>query len=406
MRNNSAWITVGSRFRRPLVLSLTVTLFTTHALYGNVEPPVEAPAAWSGTASAQREVTHLEDLWQGWRHRTKTLRVEGRRLIGICQKPEAAITRDELMVLIFEQLVPMLKAGRPATEELGRLTAELFPEGADGLSTHGRASRGWESFKFLSGAGGRRTDFGTQDRSHVLVRKDGGEQKYDSNTGQAGLFPTETVLHMETLEDFLYTPQLARIPALRVERPGKRQRLTNGRLILEYDSESGLPYLDSRRPFFERIQELPLPSNERIPFARLIGRVLYKKSPSGELLVRQAFVYVVDSVAVNQPVAEEDFEIAVPAGTTIVDFGTELPVLTKDGHPRHAARRVRKPVTDVVEYSKSPGFVPQAALLNSGAVTEDGGGRAWRVALIAANAVALLAVLVWWRIARRRGEAR
>lgn len=312
----------------------------------------EASSPESNGADAAQEVARLESLWDGWRDRTKTLHVEGRRLIGICQKPETAVTRSDLMSLISDKLVPMLEAGRPETAELDRLTEEMFPEGAAALNTHGRASRGWESFAFLSGAGGRRADFGTPERSHVLVRKDGREQRYDSTTGQAGLFPAETSLHMETLETFLYTPQLTRIPSLRAERIGKRQRLANGRFILEYDSDSGLPYRDSRLPFFERIQELPLPSDEGVVFAQLMSHVLYNRSSSDELLVRRAFIYLLDSTVVNRPVTDESFEIAVPARSTIVDFGTELPGTTKDGRPRHAARRVNQPVEDISDYIK------------------------------------------------------
>lgn len=356
-------------FRR-LVRPAAWLLLAAVAGPGLVPDPVRAQPPVNGTgtgaeqpqqtALAAEEVTRLHGMWSAWRERIKTYRIRGWRFLGGHRTADNAVSRDDLLSLLKSDVVPLMEAtareGTPLDEtRLTRLMSPLFPVAPES----GRYGV-WQRFELAGTLDDRvaRYSFGGDQR--VLVRKDGQEQEYKSLSRQVSIRPTASPLQMEELSDFLHTPDL---PALtRVESvEGGRRVLTNRsgdeECRLEYAPASGFVFRDTRRigPSWyaaERICELPLITAEDVPFPRVAAQVHYHRSADSPVRVRMLLLYLVEHVTLNDAITDSEFEIAVPAGTTIVDFGRELPERSAESPPRHVAERLTKPASDALERSK------------------------------------------------------
>lgn len=368
------------------------------------ETATSRPPGASDEAAA--EVARLSTLWNGWQERTKSLKVEGWRFIGICRKAESAVTRDEMLDLVYSKLLPIVEAGELDRDALDKLTSELFSMDREQIQTHGRIGRRWERFTFLSSSIGKRAEYKSESGTKVMVRREGREQDYDSRIHQASLYPAETAMHMEKLDDFLYTTPLTRLPSLRIESgPNGRRHLTNGGFLLEYFPSSGFVFRDSRQLptgayLFDRIQELPFESTVGPPLGRLVARLNYRHDETERSLLQHAELYLVDSASNNPDVTDEDFKISIPTETTVVDFGKEIPASATKADGRHLAQRVSGPVEDALAYSQSSNFA--RVVPPKPADGGEGQDRKWPLALIAANVAGLLLVVGWWMVMRRR----
>lgn len=396
---------------------MTDLLFISFFAISNVLAAEDSGSLPPATPEAVSEVQRLTNLWKEWRERTKSLKVEGWRFTGVCTKVTSAVTRDELRTRILDRIAHLLETNEVAPRSLDRdsleeLTTEFFPVSYDELKRTGRSGTGWKRFVFIDGSSGRRVDYQGDNDKKVMIRKDGKEQEYDSRLRQASLRPAETALHMEKLEDFLHTPGLGPTANQRLEQGSRGRRiLTNGgshgEFLVEYEPATGLVYRDSRRLgtgayLLERTQEYPVITADEIPFARMIVLVAYNTDDPVQSLVRHVDFYLVDSVSTNVSVVDEDFQVSVPEGTTVVDFGTEIAASDKKKPGRHPARRVSGPVEDVVAEATNPGFFPSPPRPFVPAKL-DGAERQWGViVMLAVNVVALVFVVAWWYRARRR----
>jgi hypothetical protein len=131
--------------------------------------------------------------------------------------------------------------------------------------------------------------------------------------------------------------------------------------VIEYDPVTGLIYHDSRQfatgaYLLETIQEFPLRGAGEVPFASLIVQIRYRTDEPQKSVVERVFIYLVESASINVPVADSDFQIAVPAKTAIVDFGVQIITRGPQGGVRHAARRVTQPVADALAESQKENF--------------------------------------------------
>ena len=348
---------------------------------------------------AASEVQRLTDLWRVWREETKSLKVSGWRFIGVGAQTGDSVSRDEFLPVMSTQLVPLVRAKHNdiVRSELEAITEPLFSGDVEARTAKGRAFARWQRFEFVQGSAGRRLDFRTKDNDEQhAVRKDGKEQRYRSRIKQASLYPSETNLHMESLDDFIYMPPIKVLRHFEVGPAGRyslRNRGPDGAFSIEYDAATGFIFHDTRQlatglHMLERIQELPMTVGV-VSVPRFVSRIQYRADGA----IRRVFLYIIDAVEINAPVSDADFQIAVPKNTAIVDFGKQVASKASETGKAFVARRTAQPVHDVLEESTKPEFVQGATSPHSDSKQTDTRLLKW---LVIVNAVPIILFVAWW----------
>ena len=363
------------------------------------------------STEAEKQIQKLSSLWSTWRERTKTVKVAGYRFIGMRSKSEIGASREEVHKLFNDVLTPWLQAKVSASEAVTIESLDtlpvgtMFPRLAMGATTYGRVGTGWSQFEFLDGPSGRRTDHHSSAGQKTIVRSNGKEQKYSSLLGQVSLFPTESSERVESLEDFLYMPELKSLTRLEAPVPD-RHILTNGDdrhvFRIEFNPFTGFVHHDVRGVaeqgyLMERLQGLPFNGNTELPVPRLLIRLSYQPTASGTTFLRKVTFYVVTAVDFNIDITPQDLKVGVPAGTVIADFENMIPSTTSKTGMGPTSRRIAEPTTDVMATAGDPKFRGDMKTPTLAAEADSGLRKHKRMAMVIINIVMLCVSAIWWK---------
>ena len=242
------------------------------------DDPMPRKAHQAPVSNPEGEVTRLTDEWHRWTQRCKTLRVSGWRFTGSCRAEESAVSREKCIATLCDQLLSAADGEALSWSSLRDITAPVFPLLKQ--PDDGTPCGIWVRFDVIDdGEGdGRVRSRELSEEQHVetlRVQEGGREQMYRSHQHQASLFDQPSPLHMDRRQDFLYTPEISRLPGLQHQVDAmNRSTLTNGKYSLTYDGASGFVWhehrrLDENQYLTERIQGIPQVAADNCPVPRL-----------------------------------------------------------------------------------------------------------------------------------------
>ena len=383
---------VLSRLRRAGPVLLLIAMLAGHAVAP--QPAVADEPEAVNSPEVLAEIARLQELWNARDAKILSLRLSGHSFIGVGFYPKKGVPRPAMLAMVYDRLIPVVHQPDRSVAQLRAATEVVFPTGRRIDQGDGRAGT-WDGFEYLEGAGGRRANTTVQGHDHVVVKLDGAEQRFDSNIQQATMFSSGSGISMADRRTFLYRPLLnEKFSNLRIEQTEERRRLSRaGGYTLEYDPDTGFVYLESL--WFdgvctaEQIQDLPVSVGDGIVLPGFCATIRYAHAPgSNEARVRLVKAYLLNLLEVNIPVAKEDFQMEVPAGTRVIDRGNPV-----SNQPEQLLITVAsEPVADVVAFNEEAKKANNARLLRRPAVPRSG---TWAMLFMACNIAALLAVGSW-----------
>jgi hypothetical protein len=316
-----------------------------------------------------QEVERVNGLWSAYQGAVQSLEVSGYQFFGTGGVDETQFTRDALIALIDERIVPLVESEHSAITlaQLRRITDSALPQaaadgpqGQDGLEGQAGAHGTWREYTFiLSGERRRRTLVYGDITSHLLRDSDG-EVLYSSVSG-ATVRTDSTGLVLQDLKTFVYQPSLPRLDRLAVKPwqtvagpQGPSKMLIAPGVQLEYQSETGFVYdhylhVPRVHVYEERIQRLPQSNRDHPPVPRVFADLEFHRLPGDPPPLSAWYLYVLNSIRINAPVDESRFQIAVPEGTRV---GKYFP-----GLDRSVVVVAPADVSDVRAFAAGPGFV-------------------------------------------------
>jgi hypothetical protein len=280
------------------------------------------------TNPAEAEVDRLRGVWEGWSKSVHSMGASGFQFFGVCEEGTEPVSREDVLELVSKKVIPLVTDDFPTLEELRTMAQPPFPERkdkADPTKPHGA----WRRYRFVQDGDLRRRDYEQFGDQFTVVTSSDGEQQYRSAMRLAELYLAPTGIRVATISDILYgslLPQRTKAftPEWKLEvLDGPRRQLRANAVDLEYDTESGFVYhhyvqLPPIQLFQERFQFLPVKSPQGISTPRIIVELVYRRSEGNPPPLSCFYIVVLDTFRLNPELAPKEFEIAVPAGTTVV----------------------------------------------------------------------------------------
>lgn len=347
------------------------------------------------------EIERLTSIWGNWESKVTSLDVDGYQFVGAIRQGDRPLGRDELVSLFRDDLPKVVQLNSKLDiHVLESVTAPLFNDADTETSVHSSVGR-WGHVTVLRDANNSRLDISVGGHARSTARRGTNEQTYSSGAQQASVYTAHGPLEIPTADMFVFRPvtgiknatwSISSVDSNTFRLTG----LVEGQAMLsfEYDVVSGfvssyLATLGANRYVTERFQSQPVLSIEGIPVARTICELRYQvpsEFPSSVIS------YVLDTVHFDSQIDEARFNLAVPAGTRIVEFsgadGTHVPPSSDGTTPRMMTTKVA--VSDAEAFVTSPDFIAQEARRRSVSGKQFEPQRhPWRIWLVLANAMIL-----------------
>lgn len=341
--------------------------FLACAIAAAADDPMPDQAHQTPVSDPEGEVTRLTSEWHRWAQRCQTLRVSGWRFTGSCRAEDSAVSREQCIATLYQQLLSAADGGALGWSSLRDVTTPVFPPLKQ--PDDGTPCGIWVRFELIDDGEGdgrvRSRELSEVQQVETLRVQEGGrEQMYRSHQHQASLFDRHSPLHMDRRQDFLYTPEISRLPGLQFQVDAmNRSILTNGKYSLTYDSASGFVWnehrrLDESQYLTERIQGLPQATADHCPVPRLSVDIRYWKKPKRtDQPVRLVFAWILDDWELDRIANDDEFKIGVPERTVVAHFPAGQGNL-KSGQPR--VELTKEPTPDVREFADRPDFGERA----------------------------------------------
>jgi hypothetical protein len=317
---------------------------------------------WDDETAA--EIERLQGLWKAWDDQPVPLRVTGWMLVVSCREQATAVRRKFMVDELLSGLESLVEQETLTLSEMKAITNQAFPE-RTGSAAQAPVGN-WTRFELITDEGQRlrfRT-LGEAGDETTRVRTSDREEMYRAHQKQGSVFDVPTQLHRLQREDFLYHPPPIRAVGLtRDSGTDTTGIISNGKFHLEYERSTGFILrhvlrLSETRYLSERIQRRPRSTTRGLPIAGLSLTMKYHQAAEpSEPAVRLAILSMVTACEINHPVTEDDFRVAVPAGTTVVHF----PAANQAGDPDPDAHKPRaevatNPVDDTRAYTQRADF--------------------------------------------------
>ena len=265
---------------------------------------------------AKAELDRLAQLWESQRTEIQTARIEADHFefhgIGALSKPavdrfivtlEAALQADAVAADL--QAVTATLPQQQGSKTWGRLL----------LIVDGSRRRAFETWKWGDGSEGV-SDVSFDGETEVQRR---------SNSNQVNIFKGRTQLHVTGLEDLRVIPRLFGNEPYALERMGENDlfRIYRGSFSMRVYSGSGL-VRDYELAKMRTLQYQPGRFSGGIVFPRVTARIRM----GADSKLRRIELFRILNAEFNIPIRLDQFEVAIPAQTTVVD------VRNSNGSPR------------------------------------------------------------------------
>lgn len=367
-----------------------------------------------GLPNAIDELSRLKEIWTAWKTTAKSIDVTGFRFYGRLPHPAEQVSRDDILTVI-QTTVPALVATNRLTLDVPSLysttTAIFGSDTANAPDPNGRLSV-WSKESFIRDSDNARFDTMLGGVTRAYVRRGATEEHYSSGTRQASIYTSTSTTKIPDVNDIMYIPDFLSVTEPwtinNTEEHNIKQLVANrakGSVSIEYDRTSGFVKSYIHRGIDDAIrseclQFQPVVTPNGIPVPTIIAKVKYNQS---QKVFAYLDLFITTEVELGSNIDSRRFDMSVPAGTNIVqfgDYGTHIP--EAKGGARPAMAFAKKAVDDAEGFTRTAEFKSASQLSITTKRITPGPASTWRLWLIGANIAILLVVVCG--LAIRRGS--